>query len=298
MNGRAPSATSPAGRRGVGAGLRGSVRRGGSARGWMPIGLALTIASSTARSVGAQDFDLPSFPGPSATALGLLEHGLAADGRGIRLDASVTRWFAFPDLTTRSLAAGLGLGAVRSALGVSQTGEPPLGWSALGLALGGGGQAGAVALRVTARRDHDPAAVPSPLGAGIGAEAGGGAWLNAEPLVIWASAPQLWVRGVAPPLARPLEVGGSIHGPGIALSFSHSGPLRGRGMTGGHAVALGLGADAWRIWFEARDRPLRGMLGVSASVRIVVLAAGVEGHPVLGETVRLAISLASDRRPL
>src|SRR5207247_1129821 len=202
------------------------------------LGGVIIMALSMARPALAQDFAAPAFPGPSTASLGFLEHGLPPSVGGMRLDVSVTRWFGFSDLTTRALAVGLGMGAVRSALGFSQTGEPPLGWSTLGLSLGGGGPGGAAALRVAVRRDHDPAELASPLGPGIGVEAGGGAWLKAEPLVVWASAPQFWVRGIEPPLSRPLEIGGSLKGSGVAFCFSHSGPLRWRGMTGNHAVLV------------------------------------------------------------
>ena len=51
----------------------------------------------------------------------------------------------------------------------------------------------------------------------------------------------------------------------------------------------------WRIWLEAKDRPLRGALGLSARARNIIAAAAVESHPVLGETVKLAIATASHR---
>ena len=49
------------------------------------------------------------------------------------------------------------------------------------------------------------------------------------------------------------------------------------------------------LWLIARDRPLRGGLGVAARARALRVAVQVESHPVLRETTRLSIALGGGR---
>jgi len=49
------------------------------------------------------------------------------------------------------------------------------------------------------------------------------------------------------------------------------------------------------VWLEARDHPARGGFGVAATKHALRLAASVESHPVLGETLRLSLGRESSR---
>mgnify|MGYP001143178705 CR=1 FL=1 len=134
------------------------------------------------------------------------------------------------------------------------------------------------------------------LEARAGAEVGWGAWLEAAPgLTLWASVPQAWAVGVAPPLDRPLEIG-ARYGPaapdgagGPTLWLARSAPSRGGSPD--HDAGVSLAAGPLLVWCSARDRPLRGGVGVTAAARGLRLAAGVESHPDLGETVRVTLGL-------
>ena len=47
------------------------------------------------------------------------------------------------------------------------------------------------------------------------------------------------------------------------------------------------------VWIEARDSPLRPSFGLAARAGSVGVAANVEAHPVLGESVRIELTLGS-----
>jgi hypothetical protein len=258
--------------------------------------LALAVSyASLAHDASAQDFTSPSPPGPVAAPLSMLEWGLAPASPQVALEAAVTRWFAAPDLVTRSMALGGGIGPVRAAAGVAQTGDPELGWSTLGLGLGAAGPEAGAAVRAEARRDRTSDPFPGALGSGVGLEVGGGAWATAgDGLTVWAAAPEAWTRGVAPPLERGLQVGGRWSADDLELWVTHDASARDGGRT---AAGAGLRSGPLALWFDARERPLRGSLGLAVSMAGFILAATVESHPVLGETVRLGFRLGSRHPP-
>jgi len=241
----------------------------------------------------AQDFAGAALPGPATSAGAFLESGLPPSGAGPTLDASYTRWFGLPELETRAAACGAGWRLVRLAAGFSQTGEPDLGWSAFGLACGVARPEGGVGLRAVARRDRavEPgSAAAARLEARAGAEVGWGAWLRAaRGLRLWAAVPQSWTAGVAPPLDRPLEIGAAFEHDGLALWLTRAAPSSGAEADHGAGAALRSGTLV--AWASVRDRPLRGGFGLVASARRLFVAAAVESHPELGETVRLSLGL-------
>ena len=59
----------------------------------------------------------------------------------------------------------------------------------------------------------------------------------------------------------------------------------------GHEAGIVLDAGSVSAWARARDGPLRGSLGLAASTRAAEAAVEVSSHPVLGETVSLAITV-------
>jgi hypothetical protein len=260
--------------------------------------LALTMLLAPAARIGAQDFADAAPPGPAASACAFIESGLPQAGAGPALDASYTSWFGLPGLETRAVACGGGWRLARVAAGFSQTGEPDLGWSAIGLACGVARPAGGAGLRAVARRERaiepgSPAAAR--LEARAGAEVGWGAWLRAaRGLRLWAAVPQSWSAGVAPPLDRPLEIGGEFECDGLTLWLTRVAPSGGPEADHGAGAALRSGPVV--VWASVRDRPLRGGVGLVAWVRRLFVAAAVESHPELGETVRLALGLAGAAR--
>lgn len=254
----------------------------------LPFALALLVAAPDASP--AQDF-APALPaGPQSGAAALLERALPAESPALSLESAATRWLGLAELATRSVALGLASGTVRVAAGVSQTGDPELGWTAAALAVGAAGPEGGAALRVVGRRDRSEGAIASGhLARGAGYEAGAGAWLAAgEALTLWASAPQLWYAGEAPPLSRPLELGGRCVFAGGAAWLALVAPRPGD--DGERAGGLEIGTAALALWAEARDGPLRASLGIRGAVRALVVEARVDAHPVLGETTRLTLA--------
>lgn len=242
----------------------------------------------------AQDFTGAMPPGPASSAGAFIESGLPQIGAGAALDASYTSWFGLPELETRAVACAGGWRLARVAAGFSQTGEPELGWSAVGFACGVARPGGGAGLRAVARRDvavEPGSAAAARFDARAGAEVGWGAWLEAaRGLRLWAAVPQSWSTGVAPPLDRPLELGGAFERDGLTLWLARSAPSGGAEADHGAGVALRSGPLV--AWASARDRPLRGGVGLTASARRLFVAAAVESHPELGETVRLALGLA------
>jgi len=250
----------------------------------------LAIVTGAAR---AQDFASPAPAWPPRPATAMLERGLPAADPGAAIEGVTTRWHGLAELTTRTAAGALGWRALRIAAGLSQTGEPDVGWTALALAAGAAGPAGGGALRAAARRDRTTPFGFDARGADVGVEVGGGAWVEATPrLHVWASAPQLWTRGAAPPLARPLELGAALDLGGVMAWLGRSGVA---GAPGGgraeHALGLATSAGPLDLWLAARDQPLRGGGGLAVRARALRVAAEVESHPVLGETARMALAI-------
>jgi hypothetical protein len=239
----------------------------------------------------AQDFASPA-PPAAATPATFLERGLPVLKLSLAAEALTTSWYEVPGLTTRAVALAGGWRVLRTAAGLSRTGDAELGWTtgacALGVAIGGAG----AALRAAARRDEVPGALDSALGPGAGIEAGGGAWVEAGAgITLFASAPQIFTRGVSPPLERGLEIGASFVMDGISLHLTRVSARGGAGAAQ-HEAGLALSAGPLTAWLEARDQPARGALGLAARARFVTVAGAVESHPVLGQTVRLSLVLS------
>jgi hypothetical protein len=259
-----------------------------------PIALAALLLIAPA--AGAQDFAPAAPAGPTCGALALLERALPAPSGAWSLESAVTRWLGLASLETRACAASGRLGPARIALGLSQTGDPELGWSAAALAVGACEPEAGAALRVLARHDRAAGAIADgQLARGGGVEAGAGAWLAAgEQLTLWAQAPQLRLDGAAPPLVRTLELGARWSGPGLSAWGALAAP-RGGG-DGVRTLGLELGRGPLALWAEVRDGPLRGSCGVRGAAAGLVLEAAVDAHPVLGETTRLALRWGATRR--
>jgi hypothetical protein len=258
--------------------------------------LACAAMVLLAAPCGAQDFAGPIVPGEPASPAAFLEHALPPARPAVAGEALASSWFAVPGLTTRALALAGGWRALRVAGGVSQSGDDDLGWSATALAAGVSSGVTGGALRIAARRDGGAGALDAALGPGTGLEVGGGAWVEVGAgLVTWASAPQVWARGVAPPLRRGFEIGATWVMDDLALRLGRASP-GGEGGSALHEAALSLSAGALTAWLEARDQPLRGSLGLAARAGPVSVAGVVESHPLLGETVRLSLALGGGGR--
>jgi hypothetical protein len=266
----------------------------GLLRTFLVAGVALAVLTAAAH---AQDFEAPAPAWPPGSACALLERGLPAPTTSPTLEGVATRWHGLAALTTRAASGAIGWRAARLGAGLSQTGEPDVGWTALAMAVGAAVPEGGGALRVVARRDRTSRFGFDARGADVGVEVGGGAWIAAaSALHVWASAPQMWTRGAAPPLARPLEVGGALDLGDVAVWLSRA-AVQGypRGSRGEHAIGMLTGAGPLDVWLMARDQPLRGGVGVAARVHTLRVAAEVESHPVLGETARMSLGLGSER---
>src|SRR5207247_2432661 len=100
--------------------------------------------------------------------------------------------------------------------------------------------------------------------------------------------------GIPDLATRSLAVGGAVRSVRAAFGVSVTGPSdAGWDAAGaGAGVAAGLVASrpAARVWVEGLERPLRGAVGVRVGLAGFDLAARVEGHPVLGETVTLSLA--------
>jgi hypothetical protein len=231
---------------------------------------------------------------PVATsAADFLERGQPPADPAAALELAAVRWHGLPELTTRSAAGAMGWRAVRIGLGLSQTGDPDLGWTALAAALGIADSIGGAAVRALARRDRTSPFGFDDAGAAVGAEVGAGGWVAVTPrLTLWASAPQLWVAGEAPPLARALEIGAVARAGPLVLWLGRAAiPGALRSARGEHVAGAGTAIGPLWVALAARDQPLRGGLSLAAAARPIGVAAAVESHPVLGETVRLALRL-------
>ena len=233
----------------------------------------------------AQEFAAPA-PAGERSFVALLERGLPPDSSGIEGAVLAIRWHGVPELDTRSVAVGAAWRRARMACGVSQAGDRDLGWNAAAIGVGMAEARAGAALRSCVRQRR-AAAAPAE-----GVEIGAAAWLAASPrLDLWTSAPQLWTRGDPPPLERWLEIGGTARFGEVELWLARvAAPGRPKGLGAEHLAGVRTGSGALLIWIEARDRPLRGALGLATATRGLSVAATVESHPVMGETVRLALA--------
>ncbi|HTM57354.1 MAG TPA: hypothetical protein VL123_02945 [Candidatus Udaeobacter sp.] len=256
--------------------------------------IAAALAAMVHRRACAQDFDGPDHAGPSVSPALWIERGLPDGDAGWRLDLVGIAWNGLEDFTTRSLAIGGGGGPLRLAIGVASTGDAEIGWNSAAAATGFISPRCGGALRAIARRDRSiPVSEP---GAGIesrpiGIECGAGFWSAiGSHSRLWASLPALYGAGEAAPLDRGLETGivGGARDVSAWLAWSAPAHAADQGeRTAGVEIATGPAA----IWVEARDRPFRAAIGVHAHHRGFEVAAEVTEHPVLGETLRLALTL-------
>ena len=104
---------------------------------------------------------------------------------------------------------------------------------------------------------------------------------------VWASAPQLWTRGSAPPLARALESGVRLGDDALAGWLAVRAPTA----TGDGARVAGaaLARGGLACWAEVTDGPLRASVGVRAQWSGLACGVRLDAHPVLGETTRLTL---------
>ena len=247
------------------------------------------LALLLARAAAAQDFAGASRAGPVRDPHALLDRALPAADVALAAAAATTQWWNVPGLETRSVVVSGGVHAWRASLGVSQTGEPELGWTALGIAIGAASERAGAGFRACARRDRDaPWSAARAFATGAGIEAGAGAWLLAgDGVRVWASAPQVWTSGAAPPLVRPLELGVRA-GDGNAAWLRLVAPRAGD--DGERALGVSFEVAPLTTWAEVRDGPLRGSVGISAAIRSLRVALRVDAHPLLGETLRLSLA--------
>jgi len=251
-----------------------------------------------ARAAAAQDFTGAAPAGSTRAPDGLLDRALPSALPTFSAAVSQTRWWDLPELETRAASVGGSVHSWRVALGLSQTGEPELGWTALGVGFGAASDHAGAGLRACVRRDRDaPWSVTRAFTPGAGVEAGAGAWLMAgDGVRVWASAPQVWTGGASPPLVRPLELGVRV-GDDDAAWLRLVAPRAGD--DGERALGVSLAVAPLVAWAEVRDAPLRGSVGLAAAVAALRVAARVDAHPVLGETVRLSLTwvrVTSSRR--
>jgi hypothetical protein len=250
-------------------------------------------AGVAADSARGQDFAGAASPALDGEAFDgaftLLEYALPPANPAFAAAAAHTRWWSSPELETRAAALGGAWRTLRASIGVSQTGVPELGWTALAGAAGRATSEMGAAVRACARLDRDePWGVTRAVSRAAGVEAGAGAWLApAAGVRVWAAAPQLYTHGSSPPLARALELGvraGGESGAWLRLRAPHAGDDGERAMGVAIAVAPAI------VWAEVRDAPLRGAAGVRLPAGPLRIEARVDEHPVLGETVRVALA--------
>jgi hypothetical protein len=253
---------------------------------WLVAASLWVCAAHAARS---QDFEAASPPLTTRAPDALLDRALPSATPALAASAAQTRWWGLPGLETRSVSAGASLNTWRVALGFSQTGEPEVGWTTLGIGFGAASRHAGAGVRACARSDRDAAyRLTRTFDAAAGAEAGVGAWLDAADGVrVCASAPQVWTSATAPPLARPLELGLRV-GDANAVWLRLVSPRAGD--DGERALGLTLYVAPVSVWAEVRDGPLRGSVGIAGRIAQLRVDVRVDAHPVLGETTRVALA--------
>ena len=87
-------------------------------------------------AASSQDFAGAAHAAAADDAFALLERALPPATAGLSAAVSQTRWWESRDLETRAAVLGGGWRSLRAAFGMSQTGSPELGWTALALAAG------------------------------------------------------------------------------------------------------------------------------------------------------------------
>ncbi len=265
-------------------------------RAWAATLVLLVFAVPAA---SAQDFTSVVSPALAHGAATLLDLGLPPRSAAAELASSASRPYGLAELDAGWIAAGGGVRAVRSALGVARSGDRTLGWQSLGVAIGLARDDAGVAVRGVVRRDraHDtgvaqgsPESVERFIAAADGAEIGAGGWVRiAHSTEAWVAHPQLATRGAAPPLRRALEAGISWQSGAVGVWVVRE-AAPGTRTSESHRLGLGLGVPRVWVWGELRDAPLRCAVGVAARAGGVAVAAVADMHPVLPPTARLSLS--------
>jgi len=254
--------------------------------------IALLVLLAAPVRAGAQEF-ASAAPASERSAAALLERGLAPPRPGVSFTALAIRWYGVPDLDTRSATVAVGWRTLRLGMGASRSGDAELGWSAVALAAGFADPRGGAALRVCGRLRRD-VEDERPL---TGVEAGAGLWIAPSAgFRVWVSAPQVWIDGDPPPLERRLELGAAARAGDAELWLTRvAAPEAASASSADHVAGACMPLDIVEAWLEVRDHPARGGFGLAATKRGLRLAASVESHPVLGETVRLMLGREPSR---
>lgn len=239
-------------------------------------------------SACAQDFAAASPAGMAPAALRLLEDGWPAAQASSGAATLRTDWWAVPDLSTRALALHGAWRSLRSAIGVSQTGAPEIGWTTVAVACGAASAQAGAALRAGVRHDRTaPWRVAHLWATESALELGAGAWLcPARDVVVRVSAPQLVQHGGAPSsraLACELQ-----YGRASAVWCALRAPRAGR--EGERLLGGALAIAPVRVWGELRDAPLRATTGVTFVLQRASCGVRVDEHPELGRTVRVSVA--------
>jgi hypothetical protein len=85
----------------------------------------------------------------------------------------------------------------------------------------------------------------------------------------------------------------AVESGGVSAWLQRTSPVRALDTTGSHEGGVAVDAGLARVWLEARERPLRAAVGIAARARRLEVRVRAEAHPVLGETVTLAVSARS-----
>jgi hypothetical protein len=235
----------------------------------------------------AQDFESAGYGGTPATGLVFLDTGLPPEASSAGFEAVTASRFGLAELSTHALAAAGGWRSLRLAAGVAQTGDAEIGWSGFGAAAGAANKVWGAGVRGVARRDRFAAGVLN-----WGAEFGGGVWLRPWTAGwVWASAPAIATSGLAPPLARGLAMGAAFEGAGVRIWFEHEALPEAPATRASHRAGLAMNSAPLGVWVEGFDAPLRAAAGIHARAGFVTVRAQAASHPLLGETMRIALSV-------
>src|SRR5262249_47881301 len=107
------------------------------------------------RAACGQDFASASPPGLDGDPGALLERALPSAGVRVAASVTQTRWWGLPELEPRAASLHGAWRSARVALGLSQTGEPELGWTALAIGAGAASSHAGAGVRACVRRDRD-----------------------------------------------------------------------------------------------------------------------------------------------
>ena len=116
---------------------------------------AVSLLCGAAGAASAQDFAGAAPAAAGDDAFALLERALPAAEPAFALEAGETRWWGLRELETRAVGGCGGWRTLRGAFGLSQTGSPELGWTALALGAGAATTEAGAGLRACGRLDRD-----------------------------------------------------------------------------------------------------------------------------------------------